>query len=156
MEWSMPSDSGYLLKSLTFSSPFSSKSRQGTCGFRESQATHLPPGITSKRCSSRVSSLPSQRFSGGVIIFSQRLVNEVESVTQGQLQQQEKSCYKICWLQEIEKLHAMGQVWLLESCWHVFSNPALQRSAKVCFVGLAFVHPKKTMLISELQRMCSQ
>lgn len=87
MEWSMPSDSGYLLKSLTFSSPFSSKSRQGTCGFRESQATHLPPGITSKRCSSRVSSLPLQRFSGGVIIFSQRLVNEVESVTQGQLQQ---------------------------------------------------------------------
>lgn len=42
MEWSMPSDSGYLLKSLTFSSPFSSKSRQGTCGFRESQATYLP------------------------------------------------------------------------------------------------------------------
>lgn len=70
MEWSMPSDSGYLLKSLTFSSPFSSKSRLGTCGFRESQATHLPPGIPSKRCSSCVSFFPSQRFSDGVIIFS--------------------------------------------------------------------------------------
>lgn len=32
-------------------------------------------------------SFPSQRFSDGVVIFSQRLVNEVESVTQGQLQQ---------------------------------------------------------------------